>query len=200
MTPPSCSIVKPATSVNVEELRFDLSHLENNTIAAPLAIPVGKPSEFEWFRTHPEPAWRPTFLCLEFEPPGTANRELHIVHPHMAHVFAATSAAPYKLYVLMNRVGGLRICPVKLPGPDGKQNEWHRTRQLALEKGLPQWVRMHSNRPAGRYEWQPAPTHFPDPIWPDLAVGELLQIAFGDLGRIITDADHPVVKVLRGEL
>jgi hypothetical protein len=118
----------------------------------------------------------------------------------MAGVFQGSSAAMYQLYPLMNRVGNLRICPVKLPGTDGKQNEWHRTRQLAVEKGILGWVRMFSNRPAGRYEYQPAPAPYPDPIWPDLAIGDWLQIAFGDAGRIINNTDHSVVKVLRGLL
>jgi hypothetical protein len=200
IAPPRSSIVKPATSVDVDALRFNLAQLENNTSAAPLAIPVGKPGEFEWFRTHADPQYRPTFLCIDFEPPGTGSKELHIIHPTMAHFFVTTSAHPHKLYVLMNRVGNVRVVPVKLAGHDGKQNEWHRTRQLALEKGNAQWVRMNTNKPAGRYEWHPAPTEFPDPIWPDLTIGEILQIAFGDLGRIIDKVEHPVIQVLRGNI
>jgi len=200
LTPPTCSIVKPATSLDVAALQFDLTQLENNVAAAPLAVPVDKPGEFEWVRVHPDPAFCPTFLCIDFTPPGTTSRELHIVHPNMAHILQATSAAPYRLFVLMNRVGGLRVCPVKLVGPDGKQNEWHRTRQLALEKGRTQWIRMWSNKTVGRYEWLPAPIQYPDPVWPPLTVGEILQIAFGDLGRVIDSVEHPVIKTIRGEL
>jgi hypothetical protein len=196
---PTSSIIRPATSVDVSELALNLATLENNQQAAPLGIPVDKPKEFEWFRTHPDAAYRKVLMCLDFKAPNTNGKELHIIHPKLAHLFADTSAGPYQLYTLMNRVGNLRICEVKLP-QDGKWNEYNRTRQMALDRGIVEWTRMWANLKASRYESQPAPVKYPDPIWPDLSYGDLLQIAFGALGRIIDSEDHIVVKIMRGLL
>jgi len=196
-------MVKPAASLNLADYRIDISQLESNLAAAPLDIPVEKPGEFEWFQTHPDPAYRPALPCIDFLPPGSKNnRELHLIHPTMVPFFAKlrSSIAVYQLYFLMNRIGNVRVCPVKLPGPDGKHNDWHRTRQAAVEKGIGAWVRMWANKSGSRYEWMPAPIAYPDPIWPNLSMDEVLTIAFDHLGRVVNTEDHSVVRVLRGQI
>jgi hypothetical protein len=195
--PPTRRIIKPTKSVDIEALRADLTPLENNLAAAQPSIPVGKPGPFEWFRTHPDPAYRPVVYGVDFEPPGTKEKEFNLVAPNMVHIFAGTKLlARYQLYVLKNRVDELRICQVKLQ--DGKPNEWHRTKQMAMEKAISGWVRMESGH--RHYVWTPAPTPFPDPDWPDLTINELLQIALGDLDRIVDRLDHPIVRIIRGDL
>jgi hypothetical protein len=198
---PTCKLVKPAATLNLAEYRIDISQLESNVSAAPLSIPVDKPGEFEWFQTHHDPAYRPALPCIDFEPPGARGRELHMIHPNMLPFFQrinSKSVAMYQLYFLMNRIGAPRICPVKLPGADGKHNQWHRTRHAAVEKGIGAWVRMWAG-PLG-YEWMPAPITYPDPIWPDLTMDEILTIAFGSLGRVINSEDHGVVQIIKGNL
>jgi hypothetical protein len=49
----------------------------------------------------------------------------------------------------------------------------------------------------GGYELQPAAYPLPDPVWPDLPVGEVLRIAFQRF--LIDTLDHPLLKKLRGE-
>jgi len=202
VAPPTCNIVKPAATLTLSEYRIDISQLESNLAAAPLDIPVEKPGEFEWFQTHPDPAYRPALPCIDFLPPGTKNRELHLIHPTMVPFLSKlrSSIAVYQLYFLMNRIGNVRVCPVKLPGPDGRMNDWNRTRQAAVEKGIGAWVRMWANKSGSRYEWMPAPVVYPDPVWPDLTIDEVLTIAFDHLGRVINNEDHPVIKVLKGQL
>jgi hypothetical protein len=57
---------------------------------------------------------------------------------------------------------------------------------------------MASNMGAGAYDVYRAPEGVPDPEWPGHDFRELLRLAFGN-GRLISTADHPVVKRLLGE-
>src|SRR5262249_16235569 len=127
-TAPTANIIKPTKSVNVADLTLNLSQLEGTGgQAAPLGIPVNKPGELQYFRTNPDPAFRPTMFCYEYKPSGqkSGSGELNIIAPNMIHIFrGTTNAGPYQLYTLMDRIGNLLICPVRLPGPEGRTNEW----------------------------------------------------------------------------
>ena len=61
---------------------------------------------------------------------------------------------------------------------------------------MTKWVRIKANMSLGAYEIFSAESVMQDPTWPELPFNELLRIAFRD--RIISSADHPVVKRLRG--
>ena len=54
-----------------------------------------------------------------------------------------------------------------------------------------------ADKKVGGYELQPAAYPLPDPVWPDLSVGEVLRIAFQRF--LIDTLDHPLLKKLRGE-
>jgi hypothetical protein len=199
MTAPRVTVGKPAShKFKADDLRLDLSQLESNQTAAPLGIGIRKPKETEWFRVHPDPQFRIKCMLYMYEVPGTNDRELHLVHPNMVQYFSETSAGIYQLFLLTDRVGTVFLTEVRQPGANGKWNEWHRTRQLALEQGITQWVRMRTG--VGRYEWFPPRDMIPDPVWPDLTVDDILELAFGERGRIIDTPDHPVLRVLRGEI
>lgn len=86
--------------------------------------------------------------------------------------------------------------PVKLPGADGKHNEWHRSAAEAAERAMQRWVRLTANLSLGAYEMFEATGDLPEPEWPDLPFVDILKIAFRD--RIVDTADHPVVQRLRG--
>ena len=85
---------------------------------------------------------------------------------------------------------------MKLPGPDGKYNEWHRSSAEAAEIAMRKWVRLTANMSLGAYEVFEATGDLPEPTWPDLPFQEILKIAFRD--HIIDSVDHPVVQRLRG--
>jgi hypothetical protein len=55
---------------------------------------------------------------------------------------------------------------------------------------------MQSNMALGAYDVTTS-DHYPDPVWPKVALRELLRIAFGD-GRLIDRDDHPIIRQLRG--
>jgi len=96
----------------------------------------------------------------------------------------------------INRQGVLHLWPVRLPGPDGKQNPWHRSAQDAADRATTKWVRLTANMSLGAYEVFEASANIPEPEWPELPFTELRKIAFQD--RLVDRPDHPVILKLRG--
>jgi hypothetical protein len=80
---------------------------------------------------------------------------------------------------------------------DGKINDWHQSGHEAAERCMQGWHRIIPDKKVGGYELQPAAYPLPDPVWPDLPVGEVLRIAFQRF--LIDTLDHPLLKKLRGE-
>ena len=63
---------------------------------------------------------------------------------------------------------------------------------------MTKWIRVKANMSLGAYEiYEAQSPDLANPEWPDLAYNELLRIAFRAEG-VISSADHPVVKKLRG--
>ena len=102
------------------------------------------------------------------------------------------------LFTTVNRQGVLHMWPVKLPGADGKHNEWHRSAAESAQLAMHNWVRITANMSLGAYEVFEATGDLPEPTWPDLPFEEILKIAFRD--HIVDNADHPVVQRLRGKV
>ena len=145
-------------------------------------------------RVHPDPAYRLTPVAiLELRD----DRETYLVLPSMAADLAGEIAVA-TLFLTINRQGVVHLWPVKLPGLDGKHNEWHRSAAEAAEVAMKRWVRVTANMSLGAYEVFIAEANIPDPTWPDLTLSEILKIAFRD--RIVDRPDHPLIKQLRGAI
>lgn len=155
-------------------------------------VPVRKPNRQDFVRVHRDPSYRLTpAAIIELKEDG----EVYPLTPAMAMELPGEFAAA-TLYTTINRQGVVFLWPVKLPGPDGKHNEWHRSAAEAAELAMDRWVRLASNKSLNAYEVFVATGDLPEPTWPDLPFSEILKIAFRD--RIIDNADHPVVQRLRG--
>ena len=59
------------------------------------------------------------------------------------------------------------------------------------------WVRLAANMSLGAYDIYEATGNLPDPEWPEIEFGKILEIAFRD--KYIDSLDHPVLQRLRGE-
>ena len=68
----------------------------------------------------------------------------------------------------------------------------------AAERAMTKWIRVAANMHLGAYELFEAQDKLPAPEFPQESFHDLLRIAFKD--RFIEDANHPVLKALRGEL
>ena len=150
-------------------------------------VPVGKPSKDRFFRTHPSPSWVfPTWI-LENQVAG----ETYLVSTEVASVLG-NLARPVELYAAIDRQNNPFLIPIPLPGPNGVRNPWHESLAQAVERAKVVWLRISANKDLGGYDIYEATAKLPDPVWPDITMDELLEIAFR--GRIITSPDHPVVQ------
>jgi hypothetical protein len=153
---------------------------------------VRKPNKQDFVRVHPDPDYRLTpAAIIELK----EDREIFPLTPAMAMELPGEFAVA-TLFTTVNRQGVLHLWPVKLPGPDGKYNERHRSSAEAAEIAMRKWVRLTANMSLGAYEVFEATGDLPEPTWPDLPFQEILKIAFRD--HIIDSLDHPVVQRLRG--
>ena len=104
---------------------------------------------------------------------------------------------PTALFTSITRQGVIFLWPVRLPGPDGRDNPWSRSALDAAERARERWIRVASNMSLGAYEVFQATADIPDPQWPEEGgLQGLLAIAFRD--RFITTPDHPIIQRLRG--
>lgn len=157
-------------------------------------VPVRKPAK-EWFiQVHPSDAYRINTAVLELK----EDRETYLVERTLWPDLSTESTfSPRALLTATSRQGVLFLWPIRLPGADGKLDEWNRSALEAATMAIGRWVRVAANMNLGAYEVFQATGDIPNPQWPDAPFSELLRIAFKD--RFITSLDHPVLRRLRGE-
>jgi hypothetical protein len=178
---------------------FDLSKLRLPQAFAETAgvkkllktVPVHKPKPQDFVRVHQGVEFRENFPVIELKD----EREEYVVSsdlvPELVGEFVSKT-----LYTAINRQGVVFLLPVRLPDPDGKQMEWHRSLREAAELAMTQWVRVKANRNLGAYEIFVAEGAMSEPAWPETTYQDLIRLAFRD--RLIDSLDHPVIKRLRG--
>ena len=157
-----------------------------------LTVPVRKPAK-EWFIcTHAE--LRIETCVLELK----EDRETYLVAPALWPELASEPTfGPRVLFGAMNRQGVFFVWPIRLPGQDGKIDDWNRSALEAATMAESRWVRVASNMSLGAYDVFVATADWPSPKWPDLPFNELLRVAFK--GRVIDSLDHSTLRRLRGE-
>lgn len=160
-----------------------------------LSVPLRKPDKSWFVRTHPDEAYRIETAVIELK----EDRETYLVaRPLWPELVAESTFSPRVLFTAINRQSVQFIWPCRLPGPDGKLDEWSRTALEAANRAREHWVRVQSNMNLGAYNVYAASGNLPDPVWPETPLADLLRVAFG--GRYIDTLDHPVLRRLRGEV
>ena len=186
-------VPKDPEEFNLEGLCLDQSHIDGVSVKVPITIPCTKPPKQDWVWVHPDDHLEVGAIELKEE------REFHLVDASMVSVLG-DEVSLYSLRPYINRSGVLRLWPIRLPGADGRQNEWHRSAAVAANYAMKEWVRVVANTSLGAYEVLRLQKSIPGPNWPELSLHEMVKIAFHDRGRIIRDHDHPVVRMLTGRL
>jgi hypothetical protein len=160
-----------------------------------LTVPVRKPDKSWFVRVHPDPAYRLETAVIELK----EDRETYLVAPALWPQLAAeTTFSPRALFTAVNRQGVVFLWPARLPGPDGKLDDWGRSALEAADLAQKGWVRVQANMALGAYDVFEAGGHLGEPAWTDLPFKDLLRVAFRD--RLIESLDHPVLRRLRGEV
>ena len=181
-----------ADPYDLSNLRLSQSFTETAGVKKLLTtVPVRKPHKQDFVRVHPSEHYRADVLMVELK----EDRESYLVSRNMVDELA-TEAEPFSLYTAINRQGVVFLWPVRLPAPDGKVNEWHRSLREAAETAVGKWSRVRANMSLGAYESTVAESAIADPVWPEASFKELIRIGFRD--RVIDTATHAVVRRLRG--
>jgi hypothetical protein len=177
-----------------ENLRIDLNISEGVGVKkVVLTIPVRKPNPQDFIRVHKEADFRLAVAIIDLKD----DRETYLVLPSIVRDIPGEYVT-VMMYACINRAGNVFLWPVRLPGTDGRQLDWHKSAAAAAEMGMTRWVRIKANTNIGAYDVFEASSAIPEPEWPkDLTFEQMLRIAFK--GRLVDSLAHPVLKRLRGE-
>src|SRR5215831_3819387 len=105
------------------------------------AIKVGRPDTQTFFRVRAGDAWRGNYALIQFGD----DREMYIVAGALQAELAAEIRA-VTLYTVINRTGTVRLWPINLPGPDGRDNEWFISARAVADIATTCWVRLQNNK------------------------------------------------------
>lgn len=182
---------------------FDVKHLRENPPSVPVtervlvSIAARRPTRQEFIRVNPNPELSIDGSVIEFT--GPSGREDYWVPPGL-RAAAPDELKPVRIFVAMSKQGVLFLWPARLPSPDNQiGRRWHESALAGAELAKTHWVKIAGNRAAGAYDVVKASGDLGEPEWPDMDLGELLRLAFGD-GRVIDAPDHDVLRSLRGEM
>ena len=156
-------------------------------------VPCRKPNRHEFVRVRPGPEWRLETAAFE----DKTTREVYLVDKALWSELAGEIYAVC-LFTTINRQGDVVLWPVKLPGPDGRSNNWNESALAAAGLAETRWVRLAANMTAGMYDTYEATGELAEPEWPAMEFPALLKLCFK--GRCIESPEHPVMRALRGEV
>jgi hypothetical protein len=193
MTNPISNCREAPNPFDPASLRLDQSFGDTVGVKKLLTtVPVRKPNRQEFVQVNPDPAYRLTpAAIIEVK----EDREIYLVRPDIVPAVPGEYAT-VTLFTTNSRQGTLFLWPVKLPNPDGKHSDWHRSAAEGAERAMKKWVRVTASMSLGAYEVYEAGGNLPEPVWPDFSFQEILKIAFRE--RLVDRPDHPLVQRLQG--
>ena len=156
-------------------------------------IKCDKPNRHVFTRVRPGEEWKVETYIFE----DKVSRDRYYVSPELLPDLLG-EVHRVCLHLAITKQGDLFLWPVKLPGPDGRRNEWNDSAMEAAKLAESKWVRMAANMGAGCYDVFEAVGELAEPTWPVLSLREVLRLCFRD--RFIESLDHPCLKALRGEV
>src|SRR6516162_5006885 len=176
-------------------LRRDVPGVKGAAEAGMLTVSVGRQPtpKNTYYRTHP--TFRPVMALVTVE--VGMDKHFIAVMPNMIEPLAGMgiTTADHTLYLIITPEGGLRVIPVRGANAEGEQNEWDRTKEMALIQAQDAWYRMYPDRANNAFKNFPAPAgRYGDPNWPDIKPAKIIRMAFKDKGRLISDHDHILVQ------
>ena len=180
-------------SASISSLRLDkLGYGETFPVKKQLvSVPVKKPSKSVFVRVRDGEAYEFAALVLERK----EENETYVVSREIAELVPGMVRA-VMLYLAVDRKGNPVLIPVPLPDETGRRNNWHESLLQGVILAKSNWVRIVANMPAGCNDVLVAQNVPDSPYWPEQTMEQLVEIAFR--GKVITDANHPVVQCLLG--
>ncbi len=156
-------------------------------------IPVRKPDRQSWIRVHANPEMKLVTAVYECK----EERATYLVDPSLWNELQG-ELIPKTIFVAIDTLGTLFLWLIKMPGADGRLDDWNLSAMKGAFDAQQQWVRVAANLAKGAYDIFHGSMQRPEPQWPEMTFRELLQIAFK--GRFIQTLDHPTILRLQGKL
>jgi hypothetical protein len=157
-----------ADEAEFRALRSDLDGVKGASAVGIVAISVGKaPARNEFFRTHP--SFRAIVPIVNVE--QGMEKAYFAVAKDMIQPLESIgiSVSDHALYLTTTSGGATRVVPVRQASSDREQNEYDRTKELALVQAVDEWVRLYTDEKNKCYKVFPAhPGRFSEPLWPEL--------------------------------
>ena len=180
-------------------LRRDTPGVKGAADIGMLTIGVGKQPtpKNTFYRTHP--LFRPIVPIVNVE--VGMDHHFIAVMPNMVEPLASMgiTVADHTLYLTITEDGALRVIPVRCPNEEGAQNDWDRTKEVALIQAMDGWYRMYTDMAQKAFKNFPAPVgRYGEPNWPDIKPAKIIRLAFKDKGRLIDSIDHILVQKWAG--
>jgi hypothetical protein len=179
--------------INLDKFRLSQDIVEHGGGKKLLTVvPVRRPSKEAWFRAHPDLNFRVKVKVIELKD----IREVYLVTPDLwLDLDGESTFVPKLLVPVITRQLALSIWPIRLPGPDGRIDEWNTSALEAAKIAVSKWVRLSPNMSLGAYDVMVGPDPQPEVVWPEYSFDEIINIAFRD--KYIDSLDHPVIRQLR---
>jgi hypothetical protein len=158
-------------------------------------IPIRKPANHWFIRCHPGSEYAQHLLTIEWK----VENQFYVVHPALLEALRTERLCVFRAlipYVTGN--GELLIWPIRIPGADGRIDDYNRSALEHADRARREWVNIQANRELGCYDFRPATGDLGDPKFPAMTPEQMYEIALKD--RIIASPDHVILKKLRGEV
>jgi hypothetical protein len=185
----------PTNPFDIAELREGGALEDYGAEEVMLSLDVRRPRPKEYFRVHPDPAYRLDAPLLMYE--AAMDRVFYWVAPHMRAPLA-DYVVPYRLFTCSSKVSPTFLWAAKLPIAGNSGRKWAESGLRCAVAAMSSWGKLKSSPEGGGYIWMQAKASHPDPVWTDKPMEELIQLGFGE--NIINSPDHLVVKMLEGDV
>lgn len=178
-------------SIDLDKARLPQDYSEKGAVEKiHTVIPVSKPPKTAFFRVHPGEDFVYEAYLISYE------RNEYLVFPAVAEAFPELARA-VRIVAVVTREGVPYVWPLRLPGGDGRTDNWANSALEIADLAKKHWMRMHADMNAGCYSCHKAKGITAEPAWPDLTMGDFIQKAFRDF--CITDLEHPIARELLGD-
>lgn len=188
--------VNPSTADDLSRFRLNLNVMTGSVKKLLTMVPVRKPPAQSFIYVRPGNEWRLDSVALiELK----EDREYFLVDPELTPLIDS-EWQPFTLAVYALRGNSVALWPIRLPGSDGKDNDWWVSARDVVQHHAGKWIRVKANMEVGGYDVFQAQADLAEPEWPDVTFPKLLEIAFDQRKHRIDSEDHPVLLKLRGEM
>ncbi len=177
---------------DIAKLKINPNSSNSNTRKILTNVPIRKPNKLTFNRTHPDENFRGDFGIVE----SPDDKKTYLVSPDVAAEIS--DVGKVRLTTTIDRQGNIFLWPLKIPNPEGRNENWSESALEAAELAQTKWIRIRANLSAGQYEIFEAEATIPEPEFPDKSFAELLELAFCD--RVILNKNHPVIQKILGKL